>query len=66
MIRLLIDYVAYPSMFFNREQVLRNSTFELFYFRGELQWHPIKSNVRTNASIGLFACVYGGIRTASG
>ena len=23
MIRLLIDYVAYPSIFFNREQVLR-------------------------------------------
>lgn len=26
MIRLLIDYVAYPSIFFNREQVLNDKT----------------------------------------
>ena len=27
MIRLLIDYVAYPSIFFNREQVLKYQAF---------------------------------------
>ena len=62
MIRLLIDYVAYPSIFFNREQVLRLTQYALIEIRyqarmpnGQIKDIELLSDLFHNVSIALIS-----------